>query len=71
MLSSDDRWSDGDFLYIAMELCSSSLADYLREHCIKRDRSVALNFFGQIVDAIGFVHSKDMIHRDLKVNYKQ
>ena len=68
-LETSDNWTEeGDYLFIAMQLCSSTLADYLEQNPRIRDRKEMLELFGQIVDAVSFVHSRDMIHRDLKVN---
>lgn len=57
------------YLYIQMQLCEKkSLHDWLRENCLQKrysDRNT-FSIFEQIVDAVEYVHKKNLIHRDLK-----
>lgn len=55
------------FLYIQMQLCrKDSLRDWLRENTTEARELQIRPIFGQIVDAVDYVHLKGLIHRDLK-----
>lgn len=57
------------YLYIQMQLCrKDTLKDWLKTNCENRDKTTIFDFFYQIVDAVEYVHSQDLIHRDLKVS---
>ena len=47
------------------------LKDWLNSRCTieARERSVCLHIFLQIAEAVEFLHSKGLMHRDLKVCY--
>ncbi|KAF5300197.1 hypothetical protein FQA39_LY11231 [Lamprigera yunnana] len=54
------------YLYIQMQLCSKeSLKDWLHTYP-SRNKEYSLAIFGQIVDAVEYVHFRGLIHRDLK-----
>ncbi|KAF5303410.1 hypothetical protein FQR65_LT08252 [Abscondita terminalis] len=54
------------YLYIQMQLCcKESLKDWLNAYPV-RDKWQSLAIFGQIVDAVEYVHFRGLIHRDLK-----
>lgn len=60
---------DNTYLYIKMELCHE---DNLAAWLLKSDKHVRknrfLSIFQEIVEAVTYIHSKGLIHRDLKVN---
>lgn len=57
------------YLYIQMQLCrKDTLKDWLKSNCEIRDKTTIFDLFFQIVDAVEYVHSQDLIHRDLKVS---
>ena len=56
------------YLYIQMQLCCrETLKDWLVSHTTYQDRCTVLDIFRQVVSAVAYVHSKGLIHRDLKV----
>ncbi len=58
------------YIYIQMELCQrETLRHWIDLYKYeRRERHHILNIFEQILHAISYIHSKDLIHRDLKVN---
>ncbi len=57
------------YIYIQMELCQRETLRHwidLYKH-ERRERTHILNIFEQILQAISYIHSNDLIHRDLKV----
>lgn len=66
---------DTKFLYIQMELCVGDTLrgwiekrNSLNEDNITERRREAAHICSQILQAVKCIHSKDLIHRDLKVN---
>ncbi|GMR54904.1 hypothetical protein PMAYCL1PPCAC_25099, partial [Pristionchus mayeri] len=56
---------DSAFLYIKMDLCRSTLQEWLSQK-ISRDMNTMKKWFVQIVSAVSYIHKKGRIHRDLK-----
>ncbi|XP_048863713.1 uncharacterized protein LOC125738600 [Brienomyrus brachyistius] len=55
------------FLYIKMELCTGgSLNDWFRKGGAERTKEEAMKVFQQIVQGVEYIHSRNLIHRDLK-----
>ncbi|CRK97783.1 CLUMA_CG011162, isoform A [Clunio marinus] len=55
------------YLYILMQLCmKTSLKDWLRENDVTMRNGKTLEIWGQIIEAVHYVHLKGLIHRDLK-----
>nr|XP_056709328.1 interferon-induced, double-stranded RNA-activated protein kinase [Euleptes europaea] len=57
-----------DCLFIEMEFCEKgTLVDWInRKRDTKRCKDESLMKFQQIVEGVAYIHSKDLIHRDLK-----
>lgn len=73
-VSSSDSGADG-FLYIQMELCEGeTLREWINERnsdpkkCLER-RQEAAKIIKQVLQAVKYVHSKKLFHRDLKVDH--
>jgi len=65
--SHSERKETIQYLYIQMELCQkNSLSKWLLQ-TKNRDQKDILRIFGQITKGVEFIHSKSLIHRDLKV----
>lgn len=58
------------YLYIQMQLCrKENLKDWMAQRCLpeQREHTQCLDIFLQIAEAVDFLHSKGLMHRDLKV----
>lgn len=54
-----------------MQLCrKENLKDWMAQYCLpeQRKHNQCLDIFLQIAEAVDFLHSKGLMHRDLKVN---
>lgn len=62
-----DKTSREETLFFAMELVPGKpLNDYVAEHRATLGVSGILHVFGQVCDALSYVHQQGVIHRDLK-----
>jgi serine/threonine protein kinase len=53
---------------LAMELCAGGdLLNFVRKRK-KLDENVARVLFKQIIEGIGYIHSKKILHRDIKLD---
>ncbi|GMR49308.1 hypothetical protein PMAYCL1PPCAC_19503, partial [Pristionchus mayeri] len=59
---------NSSFIYIQMELCKYSLAEWLQENNTSSTRSLSRikRWFKQLLCAVAYIHNIGMIHRDLK-----
>ncbi|KAH7057531.1 kinase-like domain-containing protein, partial [Linnemannia elongata] len=53
-------------LFIQMQLCQTTLQDYLTCHKELVDQAANQHIFRAIVEGVAYIHDQDMIHRDLK-----
>lgn len=59
------------YLYIQMQLCrKENLKDWMSQRSLpeEREHNQCLDIFLQIAEAVDFLHSKGLMHRDLKVS---
>lgn len=57
------------FVYIQTQLYQKeTLKDWLKSNTLNRNREVIFEIFCQITDAVDYVHSHHLMHRDLKVS---
>lgn len=59
------------YLYIQMQLCrKENLKDWMSRRSLpeEREHNQCLDIFLQIAEAVDFLHSKGLMHRDLKVS---
>ena len=64
-----DTLIEENIVYMIMEIAENgTLFGYQNKHRIINEAE-AYKFFSQTLSAINFIHSNDIMHRDLKVNY--
>lgn len=70
--SDNSDWGELDennynkFLFIQMELCDCNLKEYLNKNSISNEEKKEIGL--QILSGIKYIHSKNYIHRDLKLS---
>ncbi|KAL0249198.1 hypothetical protein GEMRC1_004431 [Eukaryota sp. GEM-RC1] len=67
MLDIDE--SDVNFVYLVLEKCDMNLSQYFEavsNGTYTFDRAVKLSLIHQLIDGLAHIHSKDVIHADLK-----
>ena len=64
-----DQHQESEYYYVSMELCGESdLFDYLVENGpLEEKNGEASKYISQLVQALSYIHSKDLIHGDLKL----
>lgn len=65
VLSFSEYYESKSSFYIVTELCDSSLISFLNEYNI--DENVALKILRMILCGLHYIHSKGIIHRDIKL----
>ncbi|XP_041362995.1 serine/threonine-protein kinase/endoribonuclease IRE1-like [Gigantopelta aegis] len=58
--------ADSQFRYIALELCVSTVQDYVEGRCPFSSQLVAVTVLQQAISGLSHLHSLDIVHRDVK-----
>ncbi|KAL0983669.1 hypothetical protein UPYG_G00131080 [Umbra pygmaea] len=64
--ATDSSSINGDCLFIQMEFCEGGALTHWIQKNTNRTKEMALRLFHQLVDGVNYIHSKRLIHRDLK-----
>lgn len=63
-----ETFETGRHIMLAMELCAGGdLLNFVRKRK-KMDENVAKCLFFQVIEGLGYIHSKNIIHRDIKLD---
>lgn len=54
------------YLYIQMDFCERTLRHVIQEGHLFKDPKIAWKLFGQILNTVAYIHSKGIVHCDLK-----
>ena len=55
--------------YIVLEYAENgTLFDYIKEHSLK-DKQMMRGIFHSVCDAVEYMHTNNIMHRDIKVNF--
>lgn len=55
-------------LYLQMEFCETTLREFIDSFKLWDKPEEVFRLLSQLLDALAYIHAKDMIHRDLKVH---
>lgn len=73
-INSRSRLKDWAILFIQMQLCYQTLRQWLDVRNIQQNSPInideSLHIFSQIVRGVEFIHSKGIVHHDIKVNLR-
>jgi serine/threonine protein kinase len=61
----NENYEDSKFFLVLEYANSDTLRNYLKDNFHKLNWNIKLKFAIQISDAVSYVHSKNIIHRDL------
>ena len=61
-------WIQKDFIYIQMQLCSCTLEGYIDKYRNQISPDMISKIFREILDGVQYIHSKNIIHSDLKMD---
>ena len=65
-----DLIQDDRFIHIVMEKCRGDLFDNIMKDGVTFDERMVSQIMGNILEAVDYLHAKNIVHRDLKVHYE-